>query len=59
MDGETLRKAVVMVGGKLNTATNGNVTCAQVASIAATGVDYIPSRAMAARVGRHKLAIEP
>lgn len=46
MDNDTLRQAVELVDGKLTTEASGNVTCARVASIAATGVDFISSGAL-------------
>lgn len=41
MDLETMKKAVTMVNGKALTEASGNVNLDTVASIAATGVDYI------------------
>jgi nicotinate-nucleotide pyrophosphorylase (carboxylating) len=46
MDNDTLRKAVVMVAGRMHTEASGNVTLERVASVAATGVDYISSGAL-------------
>lgn len=46
MDNDTLRKAVAMVDGQMQTEASGNVTLERVASIAATGVDYISSGAL-------------
>ena len=46
MDNETLGKAVAMVDGRMKTEASGNVTVERVASIAATGVDYISSGAL-------------
>ncbi|NVO56294.1 carboxylating nicotinate-nucleotide diphosphorylase [Rhodobacteraceae bacterium B1Z28] len=46
MDNETLGKAVAMVDGRIKTEASGNVTVDRVASIAATGVDYISSGAL-------------
>ncbi len=46
MDNEMLRAAVAMVDGRMKTEASGNVTVARVASIAATGVDYISSGAL-------------
>jgi nicotinate-nucleotide pyrophosphorylase (carboxylating) len=46
MDNDMLREAVAMVGGRLKTEASGNVTLERVASIAATGVDYISSGAL-------------
>src|SRR5690606_11148817 len=41
MDLETMKKAVTMVNGRALTEASGNVNLDTVASIAATGVDYI------------------
>ncbi len=46
MDNDTLRQAVEMVDGRMKTEASGNVTLERVASIAATGVDYISSGAL-------------
>jgi nicotinate-nucleotide pyrophosphorylase (carboxylating) len=46
MDNDTLRKAVAMVDGRMQTEASGNVTLERIASIAATGVDYISSGAL-------------
>ncbi|KCV82335.1 nicotinate-nucleotide pyrophosphorylase [Actibacterium atlanticum] len=46
MDNDTLREAVAMVDGQMQTEASGNVTLERVASIAATGVDYISSGAL-------------
>lgn len=46
MDNETLCEAVALVAGRLTTEASGNVTLERVASIAATGVDYISSGAL-------------
>ncbi len=46
MDNEALREAVAMVDGRMKTEASGNVTLDRVASIAATGVDYISSGAL-------------
>ncbi|NOC83385.1 MULTISPECIES: carboxylating nicotinate-nucleotide diphosphorylase [Ruegeria] len=46
MDDEMLREAVAMVDGRMKTEASGNVTLDRVASIAATGVDYISSGAL-------------
>jgi nicotinate-nucleotide pyrophosphorylase (carboxylating) len=46
MDNATLRKAVEMINGRLKTEASGNVTLDRIASIAATGVDYISSGAL-------------
>lgn len=46
MDNDTLREAVAMVNGQMQTEASGNVTLERVASIAATGVDYISSGAL-------------
>ncbi|MBU0779972.1 MAG: carboxylating nicotinate-nucleotide diphosphorylase [Alphaproteobacteria bacterium] len=43
MDNATLRQAVAMVDGRLVTEASGNVVLDRIASIAATGVDYISS----------------
>ncbi|WP_300070000.1 carboxylating nicotinate-nucleotide diphosphorylase [uncultured Ruegeria sp.] len=46
MDNDTLREAVSMVDGRTRTEASGNVTLDRIASIAATGVDYISSGAL-------------
>ncbi|WP_299890264.1 carboxylating nicotinate-nucleotide diphosphorylase [uncultured Ruegeria sp.] len=46
MDNDTLREAVSMVDGRIRTEASGNVTLDRIASIAATGVDYISSGAL-------------
>ncbi len=46
MDNATLRQAVAMVDGRLVTEASGNVVLDRIASIAATGVDYISSGAL-------------
>ncbi|MEP2530704.1 carboxylating nicotinate-nucleotide diphosphorylase [Shimia sp.] len=46
MDNDMLREAVAMVDGRLKTEASGNVNLERVASIAATGVDYISSGAL-------------
>ncbi|NOD64491.1 MULTISPECIES: carboxylating nicotinate-nucleotide diphosphorylase [unclassified Ruegeria] len=46
MDNDMLREAVAMVDGQMKTEASGNVTLERVASIAATGVDYISSGAL-------------
>jgi len=46
MDNDTLREAVKMVDGSLKTEASGNVKLDRVASISATGVDYISSGAL-------------
>lgn len=46
MDNDMLSKAVKMVAGKIKTEASGNVTLERIASIAATGVDYISSGAL-------------
>ncbi|WP_171230401.1 carboxylating nicotinate-nucleotide diphosphorylase [Ruegeria sp. HKCCA4008] len=46
MDDEMLCEAVAMVDGRMKTEASGNVTLDRVASIAATGVDYISSGAL-------------
>ena len=43
MDAVTLAKAVKLVGGRFTTEASGHVTSANIASIAATGVDVISS----------------
>ena len=42
-DNDMLREAVVMVDGRLKTDASGNVKLDRIASITATGVDYISS----------------
>jgi len=46
MDVETMRKAVQMVGGGLETEASGGITLETVAAIAETGVDYVSSGAL-------------
>ena len=46
MDNEMLREAVAMVDGRMKTEASGNVKLDRIASIAATGVDYISSGAL-------------
>ncbi|WP_424943909.1 carboxylating nicotinate-nucleotide diphosphorylase [Aliiroseovarius crassostreae] len=46
MDNDTLAKAVKMVDGRIKTEASGNVKLDRIASIAATGVDYISSGAL-------------
>jgi len=46
MDNDQLREAVRMVNGRMATEASGNVTLDRIASIAATGVDYISSGAL-------------
>ncbi|UWP89902.1 carboxylating nicotinate-nucleotide diphosphorylase [Aliiroseovarius crassostreae] len=46
MDNDMLRKAVAMVDGRMTTEASGNVKLDRIASIAATGVDYISSGAL-------------
>ncbi len=45
-DNDMLRGAVVMVDGRLKTEASGNVKLDRIASITATGVDYISSGAL-------------
>jgi nicotinate-nucleotide pyrophosphorylase (carboxylating) len=46
MDNDMLREAVAMVDGRIQTEASGNVTLERIASIAATGVDYVSSGAL-------------
>ncbi|MGJ8583487.1 MAG: carboxylating nicotinate-nucleotide diphosphorylase [Marinosulfonomonas sp.] len=46
MNDETLHEAVALVAGRIKTEASGNVTLDRIASIAATGVDYISSGAL-------------
>lgn len=46
MDNDMLREAVALVDGRMKTEASGNVTTERIASIAATGVDYISSGAL-------------
>lgn len=46
MDNNTLREAVQMVDGRMVTEASGNVKLDRIASISATGVDYISSGAL-------------
>lgn len=58
MDTDTLREAVKMVDGRLNTEASGNVTRKRVASIAATGVTYISSGALTHSVRTADLGLD-
>ena len=46
MNNEMLQEAVALVDGRMTTEASGNVTLDRIASIAATGVDYISSGAL-------------
>lgn len=46
MSNDMLREAVTLVNGRMKTEASGNVTKNRIASIAATGVDYISSGAL-------------
>ncbi|MDC0736872.1 carboxylating nicotinate-nucleotide diphosphorylase [Cognatishimia sp. SS12] len=46
MDNDTLREAVKIVDGQIKTEASGNVKLDRIASISATGVDYISSGAL-------------
>jgi nicotinate-nucleotide pyrophosphorylase (carboxylating) len=46
MSNDMLREAVALVDGRMKTEASGNVTRDRIASIAATGVDYISSGAL-------------
>ena len=46
MDNDLLGQAVKMVDGRMLTEASGNVKLDRIASIAATGVDYISSGAL-------------
>ena len=46
MDNDMLREAVGMVDGRIKTEASGNVKLDRIASISATGVDYISSGAL-------------
>ena len=46
MDVDTMRAAVALVGGRVETEASGNVTLATVPSIASTGVTFISSGAI-------------
>lgn len=46
MDNDTLREAVKVVDGRMVTEASGNVRLDRIASISATGVDYISSGAL-------------
>lgn len=58
MDNDTLREAVAMVGGRMKTEASGNVTLDRMASIAATGVDYISSGALTHSVRTADLGLD-
>jgi nicotinate-nucleotide pyrophosphorylase (carboxylating) len=46
MSNDMLHKAISLVDGRMKTEASGNVTRSRIASIAATGVDYISSGAL-------------
>jgi nicotinate-nucleotide pyrophosphorylase (carboxylating) len=46
MDNDMLREAVALVDGRMTTEASGNVRLERIASIAATGVNYISSGAL-------------
>lgn len=46
MNNDMLREAVALINGRMKTEASGNVTRDRIASIAATGVDYISSGAL-------------
>jgi nicotinate-nucleotide pyrophosphorylase (carboxylating) len=46
MDNDMLSEAISLVGGRMKTEASGNVARDRIASIAATGVDYISSGAL-------------
>jgi len=46
MSNDDLREAVRMVDGRMKTEASGNVVLDRIASIAATGVEYISSGAL-------------
>lgn len=46
MDNDLLREAVAMIDGRMKAEASGGVTLDRIASIAATGVDYISSGAL-------------
>ena len=58
MDNDMLREAVAMVDGRLKTEASGNVKLDRVASIAATGVDYISSGALTHSPGTVDLGLD-
>lgn len=58
MNNDTLCEAVAMVDGRIRTEASGNVTLERVASIAATGVDYISSGALTHSVRTTDLGLD-
>ncbi len=58
MDNVTLRDAVAMIDGRMKTEASGNVTLDRIASIAATGVDYISSGALTHSAGTIDLGLD-
>ncbi len=58
MDNHQLREAVAMVNGRVKTEASGNVTLDRIASIAATGVDYISSGALTHSAGSVDLGLD-
>ncbi|SFJ34967.1 carboxylating nicotinate-nucleotide diphosphorylase [Celeribacter neptunius] len=61
MDNDMLREAVAMVakdGDRIKTEASGNVTLERIASIAATGVDYISSGALTHSAGTVDLGLD-
>ncbi|MEP3441783.1 MAG: carboxylating nicotinate-nucleotide diphosphorylase [Sulfitobacter sp.] len=58
MDNAMLSKAVALVDGCMKTEASGNVTRDRIASIAATGVDYISSGALTHSAGSVDLGLD-
>jgi nicotinate-nucleotide pyrophosphorylase (carboxylating) len=58
MDEATLREAVRMVGGRLKTEASGNMKLERIASVAATGVDYISVGALTHSAGTLDLGLD-
>ncbi|MEP2989800.1 MAG: carboxylating nicotinate-nucleotide diphosphorylase, partial [Parasphingorhabdus sp.] len=58
MDNVMLRDAVALVDGRMKTEASGNVTRDRIASIAATGVDYISSGALTHSAGSVDLGLD-
>jgi nicotinate-nucleotide pyrophosphorylase (carboxylating) len=58
MDHATLKRAVVMVAGRLVTEASGGITLATCAGIAETGVDYLSSGAITHSAGSLDVALD-
>lgn len=58
MDNEAMREAVQIIDGRMKTEASGNVRLDRIASIAATGVDYISSGALTHSAGTIDLGLD-